>query len=106
RSASCRGGDHLACRKAVRPRLRPIHDHGGNEAGREACSGSGLADVKVEWNTFRSSDVMNDALLSGTVDIVSLGVPGLMTIGDKTKGTVDVKGASALNPCLLRSTCA
>jgi len=58
---------------------------------------AGLADVKVEWNTFRSSDVMNDALLSGSVDFVSLGVPGLMTIWDKTKGTVDVKGASALN---------
>jgi len=41
---------------------------------------AGLADVKVEWNTFRSSDVMNDALLSGSVDFVSLGVPGLMTI--------------------------
>ena len=58
---------------------------------------AGLADVKVEWNTFRSSDVMNDALLSGSVDFVSLGVPGLMTIWDKTKGTADVKGASALN---------
>lgn len=58
---------------------------------------AGLADIKVEWNTFRSSDVMNDALLSGSVDFVSLGVPGLMTIWDKTKGTIDVKGASALN---------
>jgi NitT/TauT family transport system substrate-binding protein len=58
---------------------------------------AGLGDIKVEWNTFRSSDVMNDALLSGSVDFVSLGVPGLMTIWDRTKGVIDVKGASALN---------
>ena len=58
---------------------------------------AGLGDIKVEWNTFRSSDVMNDALLSGSVDFVSLGVPGLMTIWDRTKGNIDVKGATALN---------
>ena len=50
---------------------------------------AGLGDIKVEWNTFRSSDVMNDALLSGSVDFVSLGVPGLMTIWDRTKGIID-----------------
>ena len=58
---------------------------------------AGLGDVTVEWNTFRSSDVMNDALLSGSVEFVSLGVPGLMTIWDRTKGLVDVKGAAGLN---------
>ena len=58
---------------------------------------AGLGDIKMEWNTFRSSDVMNDALLSGSVDFVSLGVPGLMTIWDRTKGTIDVKGVTAIN---------
>ena len=29
---------------------------------------AGLGDVKVNWSTFRSSDVMNDALLSGNLD--------------------------------------
>lgn len=58
---------------------------------------AGLGDIKVEWNTFRSSDVMNDALISGNVDFVSLGVPGIMTIWDKTKGNMDVKGAAGLN---------
>jgi NitT/TauT family transport system substrate-binding protein len=58
---------------------------------------AGLGDIAVEWNTFRSSDVMNDALLSGSVDFVSLGIPGLMTIWDRTKGMMDVKGASGLN---------
>ncbi len=58
---------------------------------------AGLGDITVEWNTFRSSDVMNDALISGNVDFVSLGVPGLMTIWDRTKGAMDVKGAAGLN---------
>jgi len=58
---------------------------------------AGLGEITVEWSTFRSSDVMNDALLSGSVHFVSLGVPGLMTIWDRTKGSIDVKGASGLN---------
>ncbi len=58
---------------------------------------AGLGDVKVEWNTFRSSDVMNDALISGAVDFVSLGVPGLITIWDRTKGNLGVMAASGLN---------
>ena len=58
---------------------------------------AGLGDVTVEWNTFRSSDVMNDALISGSIDFVSLGVPGMMTIWDRTKGAMDVKGAAGLN---------
>ncbi len=58
---------------------------------------AGLGDVSVEWATFRSSDVMNDALISGTVDFVCLGIPGIVTIWSKTRGTMDVKGATALN---------
>jgi NitT/TauT family transport system substrate-binding protein len=58
---------------------------------------AGLGDVTVEWNTFRSSDVMNDALISGAVEFVSLGIPGLITIWDRTKGNLGVMGASGLN---------
>jgi NitT/TauT family transport system substrate-binding protein len=55
-------------------------------------------DVTTEWATFRSSDVMNDALISGSVDFVSLGIPGIITIWSKTKGTAsEVKGVSGLN---------
>src|ERR1700750_2520751 len=55
-------------------------------------------DVTSEWATFRSSDGMNDALISGSVDFVSLGVPGIITINSKTKGTAnEVKGVLGLN---------
>ena len=61
------------------------------------AAAAGLGDVKVTWATFRSSDVMNDALLSGNVDFVCLGIPGLATIWGKTKGGLDVKAASGFN---------
>ena len=55
----------------------------------------GLGVNKVNWVTFRSSDVMNDALLSGSVDFVCLGLPGIAIIWSKTNG--QVKAASGLN---------
>jgi len=55
-------------------------------------------DITTEWATFRSSDVMNDALISGSVDFVSLGIPGIITIYSKTKGSAsEVKGVLGLN---------
>jgi len=59
---------------------------------------AGLGDIKVNWSTFRSSDVMNDALLSGNLDFASLGTNGLAIIWAKTKGTpVEVQGAAGFN---------
>jgi NitT/TauT family transport system substrate-binding protein len=58
---------------------------------------AGLGDVSVEWGTFRSSDVMNDALISRNLDFACLGLPGLITIWSKTRGNYDVRGASGLN---------
>ncbi len=40
---------------------------------------------------------MNDALLSGSVDFVCLGIPGIATIWGKTKGGLEVKAASGFN---------
>lgn len=58
---------------------------------------AGLGDIKVTWATFRSSDVMNDGLISGTLDFACLGVPGLATIWARTRGNADVRAASGLN---------
>ena len=38
-------------------------------------SALGLPPVKVSWVTFSGPDMMNDALLSGSIDIASGGVP-------------------------------
>jgi NitT/TauT family transport system substrate-binding protein len=66
----------------------------------------GLGDVKVVWATFNGPNAMNDALVSGSVDVVSGGVPGLVTLWAKTKGTAqEVRGISALSsqPFLLNT---
>ena len=47
----------------------------------------GLKDVKVSWATFNGANAMNDALLSGNVDIVTGGMTGMLILWDKTKGT-------------------
>src|SRR6476646_5420540 len=66
----------------------------------------GIPEVKVVWATFNSPAAMNDALLSGSIDIVSGGVPGLLTIWARTQGTANaVKGIAAFTsqPILLNT---
>ena len=58
----------------------------------------GLPDVKVTFATFNGPDAMNDALLSGAVDIVSGGPPGLLVVWSKTWGSSqEVRGVGALS---------
>ena len=67
---------------------------------------AGIPEVKVVWATFNSPAAMNDALLSGSVDIVSGGVPGLLTIWARTQGTQNaVKGIATFSsqPILLNT---
>ncbi|UCF76266.1 MAG: ABC transporter substrate-binding protein [Betaproteobacteria bacterium] len=57
----------------------------------------GLGDIKVTWSRFSGGRAMNDALLSGNLDFASGGVGPLLTIWDKTKGNLEVKGVAAIN---------
>lgn len=64
----------------------------------------GLPELKISWRTFSGPDNMNDALLSNSVDVVSGGVPGLLTLWAKTFGTAqEVRGIMGLgrSPILL-----
>ena len=59
---------------------------------------AGVGEIKVFWDTFNGPDHMNDALLAGRVDFVSGGVPGLITLWEKTVGTPqEVRGVSAMS---------
>ncbi|MDR3346764.1 MAG: ABC transporter substrate-binding protein [Campylobacteraceae bacterium] len=49
---------------------------------------AGLGDVKVSWVTLGGGAAANDALLSGSVDIISGGVPPVVILWDKSKGKV------------------
>lgn len=65
-----------------------------------------LPSVKVAWVTFNGPDMMNDALLSGAIDVASGGMPGLLTIWAKTRGTPqEVRGIAAMSqqPLMLNS---
>ena len=54
-------------------------------------------DVKVGWSKFAGGNVMNDALLSGSLQFASGGVGPLVTLWARTRGNLDVRGVGALN---------
>src|SRR5712692_6791279 len=59
---------------------------------------AGLGELKVTWAQLGGPGAMNDALLSGGLDFASGGVPSLITLWAKTKGTpLWVRGVGALN---------
>ena len=53
-------------------------------------------DVKVEWSQISGATAMNEALLASALDVVSAGVPPLLTLWDRTKGKQNVKAVAAL----------
>lgn len=66
----------------------------------------GIPEVKVSWLKFNGPAAINDALLSGNLDIASGGVPGMLVLWSRTKGTPqEVRAISALSsqPFLLNS---
>ena len=60
---------------------------------------AGLSDVKVEWKTFDGGNVINDAMLSGALDIAGIGVPGFLTLWAKAKDNpqLEVRGLSGMS---------
>lgn len=56
----------------------------------------GLGDVKVNWVSVAGPSVMNDGVISGAIQFIAVGAPSLITLWDKTKSNVQVKGVSAM----------
>ena len=63
----------------------------------EAVGKSQGLDIKVTWSQLASGNPMNDAMLSGSLDVASGGVGPLLLIWDRTKGNMNVKAISAIN---------
>lgn len=57
----------------------------------------GLGDITVSWSKFAGGNVMNEALLSGTLHFASGGVAPFTTLWARTRGNIDVKGVAAMN---------
>ncbi len=57
---------------------------------------AGLGEVKMKWVSVAGPSVMNDGVISGAIQFIAVGAPSLITLWDKTKGNVQVKGVSAM----------
>src|SRR5438477_8235521 len=56
----------------------------------------GLGEIKVSWVKVAGPSVMNDGVVSGALQFISVGAPSLITLWDKTRSNVGVKGVSAM----------
>src|ERR1019366_5765026 len=52
---------------------------------------AGLGELKVGWIKLAGPAAMNDALLSGSLHFASTGVPALITLWARTKGSMGVQ---------------
>jgi NitT/TauT family transport system substrate-binding protein len=50
---------------------------------------AGLPELKVAWITLNSGGASTDALLAGSVDLVTSGVSNLLLLWERTKGQVN-----------------
>jgi NitT/TauT family transport system substrate-binding protein len=53
-------------------------------------------DIQVEWSQISGATAMNEALLANSLDVVSAGVPPMLTLWDRTRGRQNVKAVAAL----------
>jgi NitT/TauT family transport system substrate-binding protein len=62
------------------------------------AAAAGLGDVKVTYSVLDGGNVINDAMLAGSLDIASGGVPGFLTLWDKARAIpqYEVRGLSAV----------
>ncbi|WP_282344225.1 ABC transporter substrate-binding protein [Pseudomonas sp. PS02288] len=56
----------------------------------------GLDNVEVDWRTISGATAMNEALLANALDVVSAGVPPMLTVWDRTRGKQNVKAIASL----------
>jgi NitT/TauT family transport system substrate-binding protein len=57
----------------------------------------GAANLRVDWIKLGGPAVVNDLLLSGAADIVVAGPPAFLTLWDRTRETLKVKGVAAMS---------
>jgi NitT/TauT family transport system substrate-binding protein len=53
-------------------------------------------EVRVRWIDLGGPTIVNDALLSGSADFIVAGPPAFITLWDRTRGSVQVKGVAAM----------
>ncbi len=66
---------------------------------------AGMPGLKAEFVTTGGPSVLNDSLISGALDIGAVGMSNLVTLWDKTRGNLAIRGLAGMNvmPLLLVS---
>ena len=57
----------------------------------------GLPEPDVTWLQFSGGVAMNDALLSGSLDIASAGTPPVLTLWDRSRSNLRVRALAAVS---------
>ena len=57
----------------------------------------GLGKVTASYAGMGTPTAITDALLSGNVDVIGVGLPSFLTMWDKTRGNMNVRGIVAMN---------
>jgi NitT/TauT family transport system substrate-binding protein len=73
--------------------LMMMREHGLIE---KHAGSAGLEDLRVTWIDLGGPAVMNDALLSGSVDFIAAGPPAFITLWDRTRDSAQVAGVAAM----------
>ncbi len=62
------------------------------------AAAAGLGDVKVSYRVIDGGNVINDAMLAGSLDVATGGVPGFLTLWDKSRTIpqLEVRGLSGV----------
>jgi NitT/TauT family transport system substrate-binding protein len=57
---------------------------------------AGIPNLRVEWIKLGGPALVNDLLLSGAADVVGAGPPAFLTLWDRTRGNIGVKGVASM----------
>jgi NitT/TauT family transport system substrate-binding protein len=60
------------------------------------AAAAGVDDLQVRWLALGGPAIVNDALLSGSADFVAAGPPAFITLWDRTRSSLDVRGVAAM----------
>jgi NitT/TauT family transport system substrate-binding protein len=63
----------------------------------EQARDAGIPNLRVQWIDLGGPAVMNDSILSGSVDFIAAGPPGFLILWDRTQTSAKVKGVAAMS---------
>lgn len=65
------------------------------------AAAAGIGSLKVNWVRLGGGAAVNDALISGSIEFATAGLGPLLTLWDKTRGNLDVRGVLSLDASAL-----